>query len=114
MTKTNKGATTMEKKLKICTYKNYGYTEVIYNDSYDYKYFKDNFIKTFNTEKQEQVRNNLAIIENIYINNYAYFDGFFDNLFYWFFHNSKNYQNARKILTSKNNIAKKFWSLGIL
>lgn len=53
----------MQKKLKICLVKNYGYTEVLYND---------------------------------------------------FFHDSKSYQNARKMLLSKDNISKKFWSLGIL
>lgn len=101
------------KKLKLCCVKNYGYTEEIWEDS-DFQYFKDNFIKTFNTEKQDLVRSNLSEIEDLYINNYACFEGFFDSLFYDFFHDPKHYALARKILTSEKNIRKNFWKLGIL
>ena len=45
------------KKIKICIIKGYGYTETIYNDSHDFDFFMRNFVKTFNTEKQDIVKN---------------------------------------------------------
>lgn len=102
------------KKIKICIVKGYGYTETIYNDSHDFDFFMRNFVKTFNTEKQDIVRNNLAEIENIYNNNCACFSGFFDSLFYDFFHDSKHYQKARNMLLNSKNIKKDFWKLDIL
>ena len=102
------------KNLKICVVKNYGYSEKLYDDSYDFEYFKKNFISTFNTEKQGLVKDNLAEIEDIYINNYACFTGFFESMFYDFFHDEKHYQKARNMLMNSKNIKKDFWKLDIL
>ena len=90
------------------------YTEKLYNDSYDFKYFKDNFLKSFKNTEREQVKKNLDEIYFIYVENYACFDGFFDSAFDAFFRTPKLYQKIRQVLKNKNFNKKQFWGLGIL
>ena len=104
----------MEKNFKIFIAGNYGYCEKLYNDSYDYKFFKDHFIESFKPEARDQVKNNLIEIEYIYNNNYACFEGFYDSIFDAFFRCPKIYQKARSLLKSKKFNKKQFWALGIL
>ena len=110
----------MQKKIKYYyttdneRLQNFGYFETIWDDCGGFRVYKRDFLKYFPTNKRQKVQENLNKVYDIYNANYAFPDGFLDNMFYAFFRDSKLYAQFKRLLTAEKFNKQRFWDLGIL